>query len=1103
MSVQARSLIGRVGYRATFGICLAVATGWLVLGGTAAVLRYWPGLLDPSSASGDVDHLLVAASRATNALGQLLVDDGLSLVGIAAAVVLAVMGTRSWSIRLLALALVSSAGAFNLQSDAVATVLDQATGLPIGATRDVALRPVACVAFILALLFLPTGSPAGWWRAGAAVPNARVVTAALVSFLLVAIGVTAPLLPCALSCVLLFGLVVPMVGIVVLTPMVRRGPNHRARSQARLVLAVMVATIASNGVLGLCTGALSALGAPGLALAGEPGAEWIGPLFWSARASAISIAAVVLLAVLPTRAWEAERVVGQALVPIITTVVVGATAVSVEAVASWLSVGDVLSSLTAAAAAGVVFLPVHLLAEGITDRLLYGVRPTPYRALADVTHVAQASARSGPDLDDVARAVGHALGARDCRITVVRHSLADRTYQWSADAEMARPLVSVPIRYGDERIGTLAVERAALAGLHVERRQLLDDIADGLGGIVAAHRTAVELERQLRATLAHATEIARSRRRAVAEMDAERRRIERDLHDGVQHQLVSLRLTLGLVEFEVGNGRLDSAILRLQSMTGRLDTAEAVLAETVGGVQSVLLGERGLIASLEAEFAGMSAVSVVAELSPDSRYPAEVESSLYFCCLESVGNAAKHAPGAAVVVRFVESDGWLQFSITDDGPGFDPQVQPEEPSGRGLSNMRQRIVHSGGWIEVRSAPGAGTTVVGAVPVGLPTQNQGSIRRSQVGEEATTVLRIAEPQMTENNVRCPPRAGQVSAQGGTLVSEVRALVAAAHADFGPAIDADLATVEVGLRRPLRVGLLLPEGADIGPLVSCLFPTALPPGFELDAAPAVGPEGVDALLVVDGVRGSSSSPSGLLTIIAVDTDQTDASPSGAQADRAYSGTVVRVGLRIACAATQLNDAEYAALRIGRPVAALGSVGNRIGLALARESRNLAELRTELVFRSGVPLLGATLQREVFDRADLLHGRRAVARLTQIVTRLPPSCAAERLRYGLEHMMTSRPEFAESALLDDLRGGRVALTGPYEGAALRLLGASGSEAPDRLGLSATTSNADVEVAARAELARWRQLAANPLSSGGQRQAAAVLVQVCERILARRPAE
>jgi len=1098
MSEQARSPARQIGHQAAFGACLAVSTSWLVLGGTAAVLRYWTGLPDPSSASAGLDPVLLAASRATEPLAQLLVDSALSLVGIAAAAVLAVMGTRSWSIRLLALALAGSVGAFNLQSEAVATVLDQATGLPIGAARDVVLRGLACIAFILALTLFPNGSPARWWRNASVVASGRVMTVAGVGVLLVAVGVTAALLPCVLSCVLFFGFIVPATGIVVLYRMIERGPNHRARSQARLVIAVLVAAIAANGLLALCTAALSALGAPGLALAvEEPGAEWIGPLFWSARASTISIAVVVLLAVLPTRAWEAERAVGQALAAILTAVTVGGVAVVVEAAGRRLEVGDAPSTLIAAAAAGVVFLPAHVLAESLMDRLLYGARPTPYRALAHVAHVAQASARSGPDLDDVAKAVGHALDARDCRITVVRHSLPDRTYQWCADAEIARPLVSVPIRHGDEQIGTLAVERAAVAGLHVERRHLLDNIADGLGGIVAAHRTAIELERQLRAALAHATEIARSRRRAVAEMDAERRRVERDLHDGVQHHLVSLRLMLGLVEFDVESGRLESAVQRLQFLSGRLDTTEAVLAETVGGVRSAPLRERGLVAGLEAEFAGASAVSVVAGLSPGRRFPAEIESTLFFCCLEAVGNAAKHAPGAAVVVRFVESDGWLQFSVSDDGPGFDPQAQTEPP-GHGLLNMRQRIGRSGGRIEVRSAPNAGTTVAGAVPVGQPAPNEASVRRSPIGEE-TTEVQLTRPLIAANGATPPPRAGaqQTSAEDSALLAQVRALLDVAHADSDPVIHAEMAEVEACLRQSLRVGFLLPDGADIGPLVNGLFPLGPPSGFELFVTSG-GPDSVDAL-VVDGGHPRATSASGRTTILAVNTGQTDAWPLPAPASRAYRGTVVRVDLRTACAATQLTDAEFAALRIGRPVAALGPVGNRIGLALARDARTLEELRRELMFRSGVPQLGATLQREIFDRADLLRGRRAVARLTQIVTRLPPGRTAERLRYELERMLTSRSEFAESALLDDLRGGGAALTGPHQGAALRLLGASGSAAPERLGLSGATSPGDVEAAARVELARWQRLAANPLSSGDQRQAAAVLVRVCERILAR----
>ena len=245
----------------------------------------------------------------------------------------------------------------------------------------------------------------------------------------------------------------------------------------------------------------------------------------------------------------------------------------------------------------------------------------------------------------------------------------------------------------------------------------------------------------------------------------------------------------------------------------------------------------------------------------------------------------------------------------------------------------------------------------------------------------------------NGATPPPRAGaqQTSAEDSALLAQLRALLDVAHSDSDPVIHAEMAKVEACLRQPLRVGFLLPDGADIGPLVNGPSHLGPPLGFELFVTSG-GPDSVDAL-VVDGGHPRATSAPGLTTILAVDTGQTDAWPLPAPASRAYRGTVVRVDLRTACAATQLTDAEFAALRIGRPVAALGPVGNRIGLALARDARTLEE-RRELMFRSGVPQLG--MQREIFDRADLLRGRRAVARLTQIVTRLPPGRTAERLRY-----------------------------------------------------------------------------------------------------------
>jgi hypothetical protein len=224
--------------------------------------------------------------------------------------------------------------------------------------------------------------------------------------------------------------------------------------------------------------------------------------------------------------------------------------------------------------------------------------------------------------------------------------------------------------------------------------------------------------------LAHAEEIAVARRQTVAEMDNERRRMERNLHDGAQHHLVSLRMTLGLVEHGFASGQLDHARDGLGRLVSQIGSAEAVLAETATGVSSILLTERGMIAALRTDLSG--AHPPIAVTSPESlsgrRFPPEVEAAVYFCCLEAVNNARKHAPGANVAVRLGEVDGVLRFTVQDGGPGFAAEsggAIAAGSGGRGLRNVKARITAVGGTIAIRSIPDVGTTIEGAVP--LPRQ----------------------------------------------------------------------------------------------------------------------------------------------------------------------------------------------------------------------------------------------------------------------------------------------------------------------------------------------------------------------------------------------
>jgi signal transduction histidine kinase len=216
------------------------------------------------------------------------------------------------------------------------------------------------------------------------------------------------------------------------------------------------------------------------------------------------------------------------------------------------------------------------------------------------------------------------------------------------------------------------------------------------------HRLAARVEESLR-------ELRESRARILAAADDERRRIERDLHDGGQQRLVALRVRLELAD-ETMRDSPARARRMLQQLGAEVDAALDELRSLAAGVYPSLLADRGLTDALRSA-ALRSPVPVSVTIDGEDRYGQDVEAAVYFCCLEALQNVAKHAPDAHAVAISLERNGDLRFSVSDDGPGFDADV-----AGSGLVNMRDRVSAVGGTLEIRTAPGSGTEVVGHVPV---------------------------------------------------------------------------------------------------------------------------------------------------------------------------------------------------------------------------------------------------------------------------------------------------------------------------------------------------------------------------------------------------
>jgi signal transduction histidine kinase len=268
------------------------------------------------------------------------------------------------------------------------------------------------------------------------------------------------------------------------------------------------------------------------------------------------------------------------------------------------------------------------------------------------------------------------------------------------------------VAHSGELLGLLVVVRRPDERFTEEDERVLAELARQVG--LALHN--VRLDSALQASLDEvrrkAEELQASRARIVAAADAERRRIERNLHDGAQQRLVALAVKLGLARRLAGADPEQTRTM-LDELREELKDAVDELRNLAHGIYPPLLMDQGLAAALGSA-AQRATLPTRVEAASIGRYPSEVEAAVYFCCLEALQNAMKHAGQAATaVVRVWEEPGALRFSVTDDGAGFD---QAAAGGGSGFVNMHDRLGAIGGWLRVESSAGAGTSVLGVLPL---------------------------------------------------------------------------------------------------------------------------------------------------------------------------------------------------------------------------------------------------------------------------------------------------------------------------------------------------------------------------------------------------
>lgn len=453
-----------------------------------------------------------------------------------------------------------------------------------------------------------------------------------------------------------------------------------------------------------------------LAAASEWVSSGIFDLLFALTIAAIPVA--VTVAVLRFHLYEIDVVISR-------TLVYGALAVFIAGVYVAIVVGvgrlfgqglehNAFLSIAATALVAVAFQPVRRWLERLANRLVYGRRATPYQVLSDFSR--RLAATDDHLLSQVARSLADGTSAQSAAVWVRSGEYFERSSVWPADVMQPLPIPldveEIPgadrtawAVHEDERLGalTLSFPRGQQPTPLDER--LLTELAAGMGLALRNSVLTKSLQNRIE-------ELRDSRRRIVAVQDDTRRRLERDLHDGAQQQLVALKVKLSLARRLASSGGAERTSEVLEPLNAEAESAIQAMRNIARGIFPPLLEAEGLEAALRA-LARTSPLPVSLEAAGIGRFPRQVEAIVYFCILEALQNAVRHARASSVHISLRGVGSELTFFVHDDGIGFDPSTVA---AGSGLTNIADRIDALEGQFEVISTPGSGTTISASVPV---------------------------------------------------------------------------------------------------------------------------------------------------------------------------------------------------------------------------------------------------------------------------------------------------------------------------------------------------------------------------------------------------
>jgi signal transduction histidine kinase len=436
---------------------------------------------------------------------------------------------------------------------------------------------------------------------------------------------------------------------------------------------------------------------------------WVAVLQNVATTSFVLIPIAIGFAVLKYRLYDIDLVINKALV-------YGAMATFITAayVAVVVGIGRAIGtprnlalSIAATALVAVAFQPVRQRVQHFANRLVYGKRATPYEVLSEFSIGMSHTVASEELLPRMARIVAEGTGAARADVWLRVGSELVREASSPEDEESRKETIplseggqsvvavpdadaSAPVRHQGELLGVIGAKASPGEAITPAASKLLEDLASQAGLVLRNVRLIEELRT--------------SRQRLVTAQDEERRRLERDLHDGAQQRLVAISVALRLARGMVRPDSHPDLGPRVDQASEQLGLALSELREFARGIHPAILTERGLVPALES-LAERSTVPATVESRVDRRLPSPVEATAYFVVSEALANVGKYSKATKVVIRLGADDGELRVEVADDGVGGADMTR-----GSGLRGLADRVAAVGGTLHIDSPPRRGTTV---------------------------------------------------------------------------------------------------------------------------------------------------------------------------------------------------------------------------------------------------------------------------------------------------------------------------------------------------------------------------------------------------------